>query len=137
MPLPQKKVRRATAERALQEFLERCQQVRGRSDLLYRVGRVRLFGSMLTDATTVSDVDLVVELEPKEPDHKKHVALERPQVDAELENGRRFSNFSQQLCYPRDRVLLFLKARSRVLQLIDPHDQVLEHAKQHVVYEDP
>lgn len=131
-----KKVRRATADNALREFLERCQQVRGRADLLHRVRRVVLFGSTLTDAT-VSDVDLSVELEPKKHDPEKQRALEQAQTLAEMESGRSFSSFLQQMVCPQQRVLSFLKARSRVLQLVDPHDDVLKSAKKKVVFEDP
>jgi predicted nucleotidyltransferase len=108
-----------------------------RPDLLYRVRRVVLFGSMLTDVPMVSDVDLAVELAPKQADGEKQRALERAQILEELEFGRTFSSFLQKLLYPRQRVLSFLKARSRVLQIVDPSDGVLKRAKKKVIFEDP
>lgn len=55
-------LRRATAERKLREFIARVEQVNQSDEYAYRVTRVVLFGSCLTDAERVNDIDLAVEL---------------------------------------------------------------------------
>ena len=61
------RVKRVTAERALGEFLGRVDYVNRRPFFLARVVEVVLFGSMLKpEVDRVSDVDLAVEIVPKE-----------------------------------------------------------------------
>ena len=64
-----KRVTRATAEKALQQFLGRVEQVNNDPYFLGKVTRVVLFGSMLKPETErLSDVDLAVEVASKEAD---------------------------------------------------------------------
>ena len=64
-----KRVTRATAEKALQQFLGRVEQVNNDPYFLGKVTRVVLFGSMLKpEVERLSDVDLAVELASKEAD---------------------------------------------------------------------
>src|SRR5947208_5083131 len=58
-------LRRATAERKLREFMARVEQVNQSEEFAYRVNRVVLFGSYLTDAERVNDIDVAVELAPR------------------------------------------------------------------------
>ncbi len=58
-----KRVTRATAEKALQQFLRRVEQINTDPYFLAKVTRMVLFGSMLKPETDrLSDVDLAVEL---------------------------------------------------------------------------
>jgi hypothetical protein len=60
---------RATAERALAQFLDRVAQVNENPYFLATVTRVILFGSILKpEVARLSDVDLAVELVAKEAD---------------------------------------------------------------------
>src|SRR6266545_494511 len=63
-----KPYRRAVAEQHLAAFLERAREVNTSDQYLYRVKRVVLFGSMLTDQPLVGDVDLAVLLIPRADD---------------------------------------------------------------------
>lgn len=132
-----KPVRRATAQKRLDEFLARCREVRMRPDMLFKVSRAVLFGSMLSDKALVGDVDLAVTLAPKEHDREKHFALCQKQSREAARSGVCFSNFVEQLAYPEVRVRQFLKGKSRVLQLVLGTDGILKTAAQRVVYEDP
>ena len=58
-------VSRRIAEKRLSEFMNRVHQVNADSRFLYRVRKVILFGSFLTDALCVGDLDLAVELDRK------------------------------------------------------------------------
>ena len=63
-----KRVTRATAEKALAQFLDRVTEVNHNPYFLAKATRVILFGSMLKpQVERLSDVDLAVELTPKKP----------------------------------------------------------------------
>ncbi len=125
---------RKTAERALADFLDRCHQVRHRTEYLYKVRRALLFGSMLTDKPKVGDVDLAVQLVPKDPAHIAEAS--REQARRAAQHGRQFSSFFEELTYSHLRVLRFLKSRSRILQLHEHTDGVLDVCDSSVVFED-
>src|ERR1035437_4219543 len=111
-------VTRATAERALSQFLERVNEVNQNPYFLAKVTRAVLFGSMLKpEAERLSDVDLAVELTREEPDYEQ--ALEQNQQRAEelASIGRRFRNFLEvEGCWYWE-AFRFLKRRSRVIAL--------------------
>jgi hypothetical protein len=125
---------RKTAEEALAGFIERCELVRRRPLYLYKVRRALLFGSMLTDKPQVGDVDLAVHLVPKDPEHI--VDASRDQARRAKRQGRRLSSFFEELAYSEQRVMVYLKHRSRVLQLHDHTDGVLGVCKSRIVFED-
>jgi len=54
-------VTRKTADRALHEFLDRVRTLNANKDALYQVPEVVIFGSYLTDAERLGDVDLAIE----------------------------------------------------------------------------
>jgi len=115
-----KRVTRATAERALQQFLGRVEQVNRDGYFLGKVTRVVLFGSMLKPATErLSDVDLAVEIASKETDFDCAGAKNLERVEDLAARGHRFRNFlEQEGCWYWE-VFGFLKGRSRVISLAD------------------
>src|SRR5208282_1172429 len=60
-----KPVSRVTADRVLGEFLDRVSGVNGHSELAYHVESVIVFGSYLSNARRLNDLDIAVELVPK------------------------------------------------------------------------
>jgi predicted nucleotidyltransferase len=89
-----KPVTRATAERALAQFLERVTLVNQDPYFLARVTRVVLFGSMLKpEVERLSDVDLAVELTRKEPDYEQALEQNRQRAEELASIGRCFRNF--------------------------------------------
>ncbi len=129
-------VRRAVAEQKLEEFLGRVHEVNGNPYFLYRVRRVLLFGSLLTGSERVNDVDLALDLVPKEEDAEKRMALEEERVAAAREAGRQFANYVAELFWPLSEVMLFLKARSRTLSLHTTGDRILESTPYQVLFEE-
>ena len=76
---------RATAKKALHEFLERVERVNRDPRFLGRVNRVVLFGSMLREEVTrLSDVDLAVEVLPKIDKRKMLQRSPRPPEQGSL-----------------------------------------------------
>jgi predicted nucleotidyltransferase len=116
-PSAAKPISRETAERALGEFLDRVKTVNGDAYYLTRVSKVVVFGSYLRpEVDRLGDVDIAVELQPKEPDPAKR----REATNRRLaETGHRVQSFLQREFWWRGEVLHFLKARSRAISLHD------------------
>lgn len=127
---------RSTADRKLNEFLDRVQIINNYDYYLYRVTKVIVFGSYLSKEKRINDIDLAVELHPKEPDIEKHIELEENRSDELEMEGRRFSNIVDRLFYARQEVLRFLKSRSRAIGLHETPDPILERTKTKILYKD-
>jgi predicted nucleotidyltransferase len=130
-------VSRQSAEKTMSEFLDRVRQVNRNSRFLYRVRKVVVFGSFLSDAPFVGDLDLAVDLCPKEKDIRKHSELIRARANEAVSCGRRFRNYVEGLQFAEQEVIMFLKARSRILQLTRCDDGVLNITENRVIYENP
>jgi predicted nucleotidyltransferase len=113
-------VTRVTAERALTQFLERVRQVGQDPYFLAKVTRLVLFGSMLKpEVKRLSDVDLAVELTPKEVDWERAQVLNRQRAEELASRGHQFRSFLEvEHCWHRE-TFKFLKGRSRVIALAD------------------
>ena len=111
-------VGRGVAQAQLERFLKRVALANAHPDFVYRVRRVYLFGSYLTtDKERVGDLDLAVELEPTDTDHDQHWKRHDERVSAALRAGRHFSNYVEQIFWPKEEVMRFLRQRSRVIGL--------------------
>jgi hypothetical protein len=128
-------VSRQTAEQTLSAFLDRVCQVNSDTRFLYRVRKVIVFGSFLGDGLFVGDLDLAVDLCPKEPDGHKHTELILARANEAAGHGRNFRSYVERLCFAEQEVRSFLKARSRILQLTHSDDGVLATAESRVIYE--
>jgi predicted nucleotidyltransferase len=115
-----KRVTRATAEKALQQFLGRVEQVNNDPYFLGKVTKVVLFGSMLKPVIEpVSDVDVAAEVTSKEADFDRARVKNYERVEKLATQGHRFRNFlEQEGCWYWE-VFGFLKGRSRVISLAD------------------
>ncbi|HEU4327121.1 MAG TPA: hypothetical protein VFS21_28535 [Roseiflexaceae bacterium] len=111
--------RRALAQQHLDAFLVRVSEINTSDQYLYRVSRVVLFGSMVTDQPLVGDVDLAVLLTPRADDLDVQRRNEEAFIKQAVERDVYFSTFLEQMIYPRSVVWKYLKARSRILSLHD------------------
>ncbi len=132
-----RRIRRATAERHLAALLGRVEQVNANDELLYLVERVLLFGSMLGESETVGDVDVAVGLVAKTDDAELFHRWATERIEAALAAGRRFSNIAEQVGWPNQEVMHFLKAGSAVLSLTTTSDRILESTDSQLLYEHP
>ncbi len=130
-------VYRENAEKSLAEFMDRVQAVNGNGKFLFRVRKVVLFGSFLAGSPTIGDLDLAIELVPKEADAKKHSELIQARANEAAINGKSFRNLIERLDFAAQEVRSFLKSRSRIIQLTDCQDGVLKIARHRVIYESP
>jgi predicted nucleotidyltransferase len=113
-------VTRATAEKALAEFLDRVGQVNRDPYFLGKVIRVVLFGSMLKpEVMRLSDVDLAVELATKEADFDRAREQNYRRAEELAEKGKQFRNvLDWELCWYFE-TRHFLKGGSRVIAMAD------------------
>jgi predicted nucleotidyltransferase len=114
-----KPVSRATADRVLQEFLDRVKRVNEQSELAYIVESVVVFGSYLTDRTKLNDLDIGVELTRRGKEKATDEKLQKERIARAFACGRRFGNLVEELFWPRTEVLLILKNRSRVISFCE------------------
>ena len=112
-----KPIRRSTAELALRQFMTRLDRLNGSGEYAYRVISAVVFGSMLSDAERLGDVDIAIELEPKVTDEVKF----RERCDARrqlaVRRGTHFSNTVDWVYWPRIEIFRVLRARARALSL--------------------
>lgn len=133
-----KPLKRATAERILKEFQARIEVVNQDTYYLYRVSRVVLFGSFLSDVPTLSDVDLIVHLEPKASDSKLHMESCIKRNHEFLQRGWCVGYETLWVFYEtlaKREVLVALRNRSAYLSLHSFLDEVLIQGQPHrVIY---
>jgi predicted nucleotidyltransferase len=112
-----KPYKRRSAEKALKEFMQRVQEVNSNPYYLYKVTRVVLFGSYLTDVPELNDVDVALEIAPKEEDIElRGLQLEKRREELE-KNGKRFNSVVEWAGAAQTEVWSFLKSRSRVISM--------------------
>jgi hypothetical protein len=114
-----KPVKRASAGNVLREFLDRVKAINDRQDLAYRVESVIVFGSYLSDAQRLNDLDIAVELRPRSSDDAAWQRLCKASIDRAHAAGRRFRNVVEQVGWPQLEVLAILKNRSRTISLCE------------------
>jgi predicted nucleotidyltransferase len=108
-----KPLKRASAGNVLWELLGRVKAVNDRQDLAYTVESVVVFGSYLSDAKRVNDLDVAVELKPRSTDDATWERLCNASHERAEAAGRRFRNVVEQVGWPQLEVLGILKNRSR------------------------
>ena len=127
-------LRRATAVRKLREFMARVDQVNQSDKFAYRVTRVVLFGSFLTDAERMNDIDLAVELAPRWDGFDIGIQYQKEQERVRLAPRHRTRHALAVEQWPWREVLLFLKARDRAFSFHDMRDPILYGIPKRVLY---
>jgi predicted nucleotidyltransferase len=112
-------VKRASAGTVLRELLDRVKAINDRQDLAYRVESVVVFGSYLSKAKRVNDLDVAVELKPRSTDDATWERLCNTSHERAEAAGRRFRNVVEQVGWPQLEVLGILKNRSRTISFCE------------------
>ena len=112
-----KPIYRRTAERVLKEFMDRVDDVNASKEYAFRIRGAVLFGSMLSCADRLGDVDVAIDLKPRisDPIRRRQLCDQRRSIAQK--QGRAFASATSWALWPRDEVLIQLKARSRSLSL--------------------
>jgi len=114
-----KPITRQTSDHALSQLLERVNQVNRDACFLAKVTKVVVLGSYLrADVDKLSDLDIAVELQPKEADRDRWRALTLNRVEQLQMAGRRFNWLEIEYWWHLE-AFRFLKSRSRAISLID------------------
>lgn len=129
-------LQRRTAEQKLAEFLARARRINEDDYVLYRVKKVLVFGSYLTAAARINDIDVAIELVHRCQDPDKHSTLHDARIQEGVRSGRRFGSISEEVAWPQTEVLLALKAKSRAISLHPTDDAILKRADCKIVFED-
>ncbi|XXT22576.1 helix-turn-helix domain-containing protein [Sorangium sp. So ce429] len=113
-------VHRAVARQRLHELIERMRIVNEDPKFLVGIEQAAVFGSYISGAERLGDLDISYKTFRKIDDGNKFVEISQ---EAARESGRDFSNYVEMLNWPYKHVSLFLKNRSRVYSL--GHDDEL------------
>lgn len=113
---------RAVVRQRLHELIERMRRVNEDPAFLVGIDEAVVFGSYLTDAERLGDLDISYKTFRKVEDPRQFTDLSSR---AARESGRSFSNIVEKLYWPNEQVRLFLKNRSRVYGLVE-RERLLE-----------
>lgn len=116
------------------DFLERVNEVNQNSKYLFKVTKVVLFGSYITDSPTVNDIDIAFEIIRKDEDSDVFMAKHQKKVNEAIGNGKKFKTFIDKLGYSETEVIHFLKSRSHYLSLHSIEDGILKRTEIKQVY---
>ncbi len=131
-----KPIGRPAADKAFAKFMERVDRVNQDPYFLYKVVTVVLFGSYLTDAPTVNDIDVGIELDTKEKDPRRLNALLDARREEASEKGVNFDNTTVYCCWPEIEVQKFLKAHTRVINLHPLYEALHVATSYKVIYDE-
>jgi predicted nucleotidyltransferase len=112
-----KPIRRATAELALRQFMTRLDRLNASEEYVYRVTSAVLFGSMLSDAERLGDVDIAIELESRVDDEAEFRKRCDGRRKLAAQRGTHFGNTFDWVYWPRMEIFRALRARARSLSL--------------------
>jgi hypothetical protein len=112
-----KPIHRRTAERVLREFVDRVHAVNSSKEYAFRISGAVLFGSMLSCADRLGDVDVAIDWKPRISDPIQCRQFCNRRRRSAQQQGRVFSTTTDWAMWPQKEVLLQLKARSRSLSL--------------------
>jgi hypothetical protein len=116
---------RAKAEQIVTDMLARADTINRNRELLYWIDKITLFGSYLTNAPVVGDIDVSVDIRCKArlvgEDWRKADWHELALARAEA-SGREFGSYDAAVDYPEKEVRRLLKARNRYLSVMSSVD---------------
>ncbi len=110
------RLRRAAADALLAKLVARCAVANSEPQFAHWVARLSIFGSYLSDVPLLGDLDVVVDLEPKEDDVDNQMALERARWNAARNEGRRVSEDAL-YSWSSDEVLRFVRERNGYVKM--------------------
>lgn len=120
-----KPVKRDTAAGKLEQFVERVHKVNDDPQYLFRVARAVVYGPYLTNAEKLKNVDVAVELRPKEKNRQRHEQRMKERAEEAAAAGKRFTSFAKRRDWGRQEVVDFLKSRARAISVNELTDWIL------------
>lgn len=128
-------INRAKADKILNDFMQRVEEINNDEYYLYRVSKILLFGSYIKeDAVDFGDIDIAFELERKVKDADEFEKLNREFAEKAKDEGKSFSSYIEELFYSETVILLKLKNRNRYISLHEMSDCILEITETKQIY---
>jgi predicted nucleotidyltransferase len=115
-----KRINRSKADFYVAELLRRADEINANHELLYRVKRITAFGSYISDAADLGDIDIAVELEFKLPSEQR---AEANKARAEA-SGRLNLSLLDRLSFGESEVKRLLRGRNRYISFTNHGDLV-------------
>lgn len=113
-----KRMSKAKADKIFNEFMKRVAEINEDENYVYQVSKLFLFGSYLNpEADDYGDIDIAYELERKINDDKRFLEASQRIIANAILEGKVFSSIIDEVCYPEDLVLRYLKNRSSYISL--------------------
>ena len=120
-------INREKADRIMQEFLKRVEEVNRDDFYPYRVSKLVLFGSYLNpEQMDLGDIDIAFELEPKIKDYDELMRYNDQLVDKARKEGKSFSSLIDILGYSEKLVILKLRNKEKYISLHRMTDGILQ-----------
>ena len=128
-------ITREKADQLLKELIERTISINANDDYACYVERLSVFGSYLSDKTSLGDLDVFFKITRK-CEGEEYVQKCHERIYVAFKSGRVFPNYVEQIYWPEREVLLALKTRKKGLSLHDETgDDVFGKTESKVVYE--
>lgn len=129
-------MKRAAAEAMLLAFLGRVEQVRDGAGFVKKVSSVVLFGSAMTEAPDLGDLDVAIAFRPLHADRDEQLAAENFCRDSAEADGHNL-DFYARLSWPDVMVRRFLKGRHPISMHDPVTDETIVEAGPHAtIYAD-
>ena len=93
-----------------------------------------MYGSYARGEETIGDLDLAVELQPKNQDSDDQAKAEEARISTALKSGRRLSNIVEQISWPRTEIYLHVKNRAKGVSLHN-HSEFLRLPMERLQYQ--
>jgi hypothetical protein len=134
MATARKPIKRKTAERLVVQLLGRGEQVNKDPDFLYWIEEVIAFGSYITEAPNLGDIDLGVRYSPRTRDQTLWITLYKRSLDRARASGRHLSTVLNKVGWPQREIEMRLRNRSSSFHLQELREegdfiQTLPHAR--------
>ena len=127
-------IKRDKADKIVNDFMQRVEEINNNDYYLYRVSKILLFGSYIKeDAVDFGDIDVAFELERKINDTDEFEKLNREFIEKAEDEGKYFSSFFEELSYSETVVISKLKNRNRYISL-HRDDEILEITETKQIY---
>lgn len=128
-----KPITRRRADELVEGIIQRAQEINADKGELYRIAHLWAFGSYVTNAETLGDVDIAVELERKDEEWPPIPDGEYAYAESTKPPRSHRGPFGA-LAWPQEAVLRRLKAKRNHISLHPHTDQVLVSAEKRQIF---
>jgi hypothetical protein len=118
-------VKRETADKSVDQIIDRIRNVNLESQYLYAVDQAVVFGPYLTGSDSVKNVDIAIALAPKIRDAAKLEERVKADADSAEAEGKRFKSYADKRSWGENKVRQYLKSRTRAIALYDINESIL------------